>query len=64
MQQYTIYEDYPDLTVERPYFARIFEVSQTVRERDDKGHEADPQKPIVCSWSVNPFPPLPFLLAC
>jgi len=47
MQQYTIYEDYPDLTVERPYFARIFEVSQTVRERDDKGHEADPQKPIV-----------------
>jgi hypothetical protein len=49
MEQYTIYEDYPDLTVERPYFARIFEVSQTVEERDDESSEAYPQKPIVAS---------------
>ena len=47
MQQYTIYEDHPDLSFGRPYPARIFEVSQTVEERDDRGDEADPQKPIV-----------------
>jgi hypothetical protein len=37
MRQYTIYEDHPDLTVERPYFARIFEASQTIGEREDGG---------------------------
>jgi len=47
MQQYTIYEDHPYLTVERPITGRIFEVSQTVGERDDGGHEADPQMPFV-----------------
>ena len=46
-EPYTIYEDHPDLTVERPSFARTFEVSQTVGERDYGGSEEDRQKSIV-----------------
>jgi hypothetical protein len=55
-QAYTIYENYPDLTVARPPLERTFEVSQTVGERDDWGHEEDRQKPIVAPClSTNPL---------